>query len=199
LTTAVLAIHFQNDVVHPAGRIRAGLAKDGPVRSTLLQNAQRLLLGARRAGVPVVSIAMVFPHDHDGVVQNSEMFRAAVRQRALVEGTWGVAFHGLLRPTADESVVRHSRINAFHNSDLEDVLRARGIRRLVVAGVATHSSVEHTARHAADAGYEVVVAADACAAGEAVLHQAALTTLDPHIDGILTVDEILATLGGARG
>ncbi len=189
---AVLAIHFQNDVLQPEGRIRAGLADDR-ARSELVRNARRLFTGARRAGVPVVSLAIVFRPGHAGVVQNSEMFRGAVQRRALVDGTWGAEFHEQLRPRKGELVVRHSRINGFYGSDLEDVLRGLGVQRLVVAGVATHSSVEHTARHAADAGYEVVIAADACAAADAALHEAALRTLAVHVSAISTVDEIVTS------
>jgi nicotinamidase-related amidase len=199
LTTAVLAIHFQNDVLHPDGRVRAGLARDDPVRPGLLRNARRLVAGARQAKVPVVSLAIMFRPGHAGVVQNSEMFRGAVRRRALVEGTWGADFHERLRPRRGEPVVRHSRINGFYGSDLELVLNSLGVQRLVVAGVATHSSVEHTARHAADAGYDVVVAADACAAADPQLHEAALRTLAVHVAAISTVDEILATFGSAHG
>jgi biuret amidohydrolase len=88
--------------------------------------------------------------------------------------------------------VTHSRINAFYGSELERVLDELGARRVVVAGVATHSAVEHTARHAADVGYDVVVASDACAAGDPELHAASLRSLALHVDRVATVDEILA-------
>ena len=186
MSTAVVAVHYQNDVVHPEGRIAAGVG--------VVETAARLLAGARRAGVPVVSIRIAFPAD--GVVANSPIFAAAVRSGAVAEGSWGAEFHERLGPVDGEPVVTHSRINAFYGSDLESVLSELGARRLVVAGVATHSSVEHTARHAADAGYEVVVAADACAAGDPELHAAALRVLEPHVARVVSVDEVLEELGG---
>ena len=51
-------------------------------------------------------------------------------------------------------------MNAFHGTRLENVLRGCGIETLVITGGWTNMSIEHTARHAADAGYEVVVATD---------------------------------------
>jgi nicotinamidase-related amidase len=54
---------------------------------------------------------------------------------------------------------------------------AAGARRLVIAGVATHSVVESTVRHAVDMGYEVTVAADACAAGDPAAHAASLESM----------------------
>jgi nicotinamidase-related amidase len=181
VSTAVVAVHYQNDIVHPEGRIGAG--------AEIVDAAARLLAGARRLGWAVVSVRVVLPDD--GGVANSPMFKRAADIGAVREGTWGVEFHERLAPLAGDWVVTHSRINAFYGSNLDEVLHELGARRLVVAGVATHSAVEHTARHAADAGYEVVVASDACAAGDAGLHEASLRALTLHVARVATVDEIL--------
>jgi nicotinamidase-related amidase len=180
--TLVVAVHYQNDVVHPEGKIGAGTG--------VVETAARLLDGARRRGWPVVSVRVLLPED--GGVRNSPMFRRAAESGAVREGTWGAEFHERLQPLADERVVTHSRINAFYGSELARVLDELGARRLVVAGVATHSAVEHTARHAADVGYDVVVASDACAAGDPELHTASLRSLALHVERVATVDEILA-------
>jgi len=79
---ALLALHFQNDVVHPEGKIRAGVGDDSQ-RAALLRNAHRLLAGARRHGVHVVSVRIAFRRGHAGVIQNSPQLRAAVRERAV--------------------------------------------------------------------------------------------------------------------
>jgi nicotinamidase-related amidase len=195
MSTAVVAVHYQNDVVHPDGKVRAGLG-DEAQRGALVRNARRLLRGARAADVPVVSVRIAFRPGHRDVATNSPMLDAAVRGGALVEGSWGAEFYEQLKPRRGELTVTHSRINAFYCSELELVLRSLGARRLVVAGVATHSSVEHTSRHAVDMGYEVVVAADACAAADHELHAASLRALALHVSGVVTVDEVVADLGG---
>jgi biuret amidohydrolase len=199
VTAAVVAVHYQNDVLHPDGKIRAGLEREDDNRATLIRNARRLLRGARARGVPVVSARIAFRPGYRGHVVNSPMFSGVVGNGALVEGTWGAEFHAQLKPRRDELVVTHSRINAFYGSDLDSVLTSLGARRLVVAGIATHSSVEHTARHAADMGYEVLVAGDACSAADPELHNASLRALALHVSRVATVDEILVGLGGPRG
>jgi biuret amidohydrolase len=193
----LVALHFQNDVLHSEGKIRAGLGRDEESREALVRQARKLMNGARARVVPVVSVRIVFRPGHRGVIQNSPMFRAAVKTGALVEGSWGADFYPRLKPRRGEFVVTHSRINAFFGSDLEPVLTSLGPRRLVIAGVATHSAVEHTARHAADIGYDVTVAADACAAADAELHASSLRTLALHVDQVASVDEILAGLDAA--
>jgi nicotinamidase-related amidase len=186
VSTAVVAVHYQNDVVHPEGRLAVGARCEG-----LIERAARLLDGARAREWPVVSVRIVLPSD--GGIRNSPMFRAAAERGAVRAETWGVEFYEGLGPRAGEPVVTHSRINAFHGSDLEGVLGNLGARRIVVAGVATHSAVEHTARHAADAGYEVIVASDACASADQELHRASLRNLGLHVAGVATVDEILGS------
>lgn len=184
MSTVVLAVHFQNDVVHPDGKL--GAAAGNP---DLLLNARRLLDGSRSRGLPVVSLRIVL--SAEGTPTNAPVFSAALERGAVVEGTWGAEFIDELGPRAGEHVVTHSRINGFHESELGRVLAALDAHRLVVAGVATHSSVEHTARHATDLGYQVVIVADACATSDPELHAAALKVLAPHVARIASVDEVL--------
>jgi biuret amidohydrolase len=189
VSIVVLAVHYQNDVVHPEGKLGASTGNPD-----LVANARRLLDGARSAQVPIVSVRIAIPPE--GVTVNAPIFAAAVERGAVVEGSWGAEFHEALRPRDGEPVVTHARINAFHDSTLEPLLRRLGARRLVVAGVATHSSVEHTARHATDVGYEVVVASDACASADAELHAAALLVLRPHVRQVAGLDEVLEYVRG---
>ena len=73
-------------------------------------------------------------------------------------------------------------------------MRRLGVERLVIAGVATHSVVESTVRHAVDMGYEVAVVASACGAPPAT-HEASLASMSliAHIDR----DEDWAAVFGA--
>lgn len=189
MSTAVLAVHYQNDMVHPDGKL--GASAGNP---ELVANATRLLEGVRCARVPVVSVRIAFPAGR--VTANAPIFEAAMELGAAIEGSWGADFHESLRPREGEPVITHARINAFHESSLEMLLRELGAERLVVAGVATHSSVEHTARHATDLGYEVVVAFDACASADEELHAAALRVVRPHVRQVVSVDEVLEYVRG---
>lgn len=177
MKTAVLALHYQNEVLHPDGKIRLGVAQGAPGRGGVVEAAGRLLAAARKQGMPIIHVRIAFPRGHAGVNQNAPIFRNVVASGAMEEGSWGAAFHEGLGPLKDEIVVTHNRVNAFFGSDLERELAALGIERLILAGVATNSVVEHTARHAADMGYVVALAADACSAGQPHLHQAALDNI----------------------
>ncbi|GMO93397.1 hypothetical protein TM239_02480 [Bradyrhizobium sp. TM239] len=84
----------------------------------------------------------------------------------------------------------HNRVNGFYDSNLEMRLRELGVTRLILSGVATNSCVEHTARHAADMGYEVIVAEDACSASRPEVHEAALFNIS-LIGSVVTVNNLV--------
>jgi nicotinamidase-related amidase len=189
--TALLALHYQNDVVHDDGRIRLGLAEGDAQRAAVLDAAGRLFAGARAAGVSIVHVRVAFRPDHADVLRNGPIWDSVFRLGAVAEGSWGAEFHERLRPLPDEFVVRHGRINAFFGSPLEGTLQLLDAKALAIAGVATNSVVEHTARHAADMGFSVSVAADACASSRLHLHQAALENI-ALIGTVADVDTLIA-------
>lgn len=178
--TAVLALHYQNDVLHPDGKIRVGLDADNGARQRLLDNAAALLDGARTHALPIVHVRIAFRPDYADLLPNCAIFRNVATIGAVPEGQWGSDFYEGLQPlagSAREFVVKHTRISAFYGTPLEETLRVIGARRLVVAGVATHSVVEGTVRHAADIGFDVMVAQDACASADAAVHEASLASM----------------------
>jgi len=193
MQTAVIALHYQNEVLHPDGKIRLGVAEGATGRDQVIERAGRLLAGARIAGVPVVSVRVAFRPDHADVLQNAQIFRDVVKMGAMIEGSWGAAFLDGLGPLPGEFVVTHNRIGAFHGSTLDAVLRVIRAGRLIVAGVATSSVVLTTVGQAVDLGYEVIVAEDACSAASAGMHAAALDLMSIVAD-VVGVDKALARL-----
>ncbi|HEX2932794.1 MAG TPA: isochorismatase family cysteine hydrolase [Candidatus Binatia bacterium] len=63
---------------------------------------------------------------------------------ACAEGSWGAEFHPGLEPRSDEMVVTKHRYSAFIGTDLDMLLRARGVKSLLVTGVGTGMCVFHT-------------------------------------------------------
>jgi biuret amidohydrolase len=191
---AVLALHYQNDVLHPEGRIRLGLAHESQ-RGGLLKAAACLLDGARRRRWPIVHVRIAFRPDYADCPRNMPIMRRAAEINAVQEGHWGSEFMSGLKPqnSPSEFVVTHNRISAFAGTSLAHLLRDWGTRRLLVGGVATHSVVEGTVRDAADQGFDVWVAADACAAADTLAHDAALGSM-AQVGTISTVLEAMDLL-----
>ena len=97
--------------------------------------------------------------------------------RLLVRGEPGWDIVPELRPRPGEIVIDKPGYSAFHATDLEAILRARGVTKLILTGVTTDVCVHSTLREAVDRGFECLVVGDACAATEAENHRAALATI----------------------
>jgi nicotinamidase-related amidase len=189
--TVVLAIHYQNENCHPDGKVGIGIGEDRAWSEQRLAAAKRLFAAARGAAVPIVHTRLALPVDRGMVIANTPVFRRFVEIGAWLEGSWGAEFLDGLGPEDGEAVVTHTRNNVFHNSILDEVLFPLRPRRLVICGVSTAYAVEHAVRHAADLGYDVTVAADACSTATLRQHEATLETLK-LLAAIATVDEIVA-------
>lgn len=115
-------------------------------------NAARLLEAWRESGRPVIHVQHL-SREPDSPYR---------------PGQPGCDFKEEVRPRAGELVVQKSTNNAFLDTGLGPFLDYKGIRTLVVAGVATNNSVEATVRMAGNLGYETYLAADATATADRV-------------------------------
>ena len=89
-------------------------------------------------------------------------------------------------------------MNAFAGTDLEVLLRARGIDTLLLCGIATSGVVLSTVRHAADADYRLVVVKDCCADADEEVHRVLTEKILARQAAVTTADELTAALGEAH-
>lgn len=194
--TALLLIDLLNDFLDPEGKTAATAGRPIEVARSVIPAQQALLGAARRAGLLVVHLA-----------QTTLRSRAAssgpwldARSRATysvedlcLEGTWGAEVIRELAPADDDLVIPKYRYSGFAGTNLDLVLRSRGIRTVVCAGVSTNVCVEATAREAFSHDYYVVLPEDACASWDDDLHHATLRTAGHRYAAVTTVDELAAT------
>ncbi|MYS19680.1 Nicotinamidase-related amidase [Streptomyces sp. DvalAA-14] len=101
----------------------------------------------------------------------------------------GSALVAEVADAADLVVVKHT-VGAFQDTALHAGLQERGVRTLVLAGIATHLSVESTARAAADLGYDLVFAADAMSGMTAAEHESTVALDFPRFGTVLKAAEV---------
>src|ERR671931_429701 len=130
-----------------------------------------------------------------GLKQNAPLFQGVKESNGLVRGTWGAAPAEGLEPQDGDHVVEKMRMNGFYETRLDILLRGLGAEQLIITGAWTNMSIEHTARHGADAGYEVVIASDGTSTINEEWQQAALNYAVTNVGKVATCAEIKAALG----
>lgn len=181
--SALLVMDVQRDVVDVVGA--------GP---EYLGRLRRAIDGARAAGLPVVYVVMRLPAGGPQAGARSKVMATVVRAGLFAEGARGTEIHPDIAPEPGDVVVAKRRASAFSGSDLDLVLRARGIDSLVLAGIATSAVVLSTACRAIDLDLGLTVLSDACLDTDPELHRVVTGNLFPLWGDVLTVDEWLDAL-----
>lgn len=203
-STALVTIDVQNDFCSPGGVMQTEGADLAPVEE-MLPRLGDLLETARAAGVYVVHVRNAYS-TADGRYLSEPFLDVASRRlagRALTSvplcepGSWGADHAEGFEPGPGEPVVVKHRYSGFHQTDLEMLLRVRGVRTVVPCGVATNVCVESTARDAFMRDFNVVFPSDATATYFAAAHAATLATIGVHFGEVAAVAEIVE--GWARG
>ncbi len=158
--SALIVQDLQNDVIAEGGAFAESGAPAHAKSQNVVANVASLAQAARRAGMAVIHVHYVVEEGAPGLKLNAPLFQSVAEAKALVRGTWGAAPVEGLEPQADDLVVEKMRMNAFHDTRLDTLLKGLGAETVIIAGAWTNFSVEHTARHAADAGYRAVVLTD---------------------------------------
>jgi nicotinamidase-related amidase len=83
---------------------------------------------------------------------------------------------------------------AFAGTELEQILKQRGIDTVILTGISTNAGVESTARQGTGLGFGFVVVEDACSSQEAEMHKFAFEKIFPRLARVRSTDEVLAAL-----
>lgn len=158
------------------GDLQAGILDNYPFTRAVVPPVTELLKRARAAGVLVVFVRTAFRAN--GADLAGEVFAAFHRAGDLFhEGAPGTEL--ALDVGADDVVVLKRRTSAFAGTDLDLVLRARGVDSLALTGVATSAMIAATFYDASDRGYELTVLRDGCADSDPAVHALFVDTVFP--------------------
>ena len=174
---ALLVMDFQAEVV----------PRLGDRAPAILANAATALEKARAAGMTVIHVVVGFRTGYPEVSPRNKSFSAIASTGALVVTVPGANIAREVAPRPEEPIIIKHRVNAFAGTDLDMILRARGITKLALCGIATSGVVLSTLRHAADADYELVVLRDACADMDEEVHRVLVEKVFPRQATVIEV------------
>ena len=185
--TALLIIDMQKDFcLDGFATSKAGRPLDAA--RGIIPNLAALRRAARAAGALVCHVGFLTLRDHrsDSGPWLAQRRRSTyASDKICIEDTEGAEFIDELSPEEGEIVVLKHRYSAFKGTDLDMILRARGIRTVIPTGVSTNVCVESASRDAFEYNYYVCLPSDGVASWNTELHDASLKTIDARF-GLLT-------------
>ena len=192
--SALIIQDLQNDVIIEGGAFADSGAPEHAKSQNVVENVKRLAEAARQAGMPVIHVHYIVEEGAPGLKQNAPLFAGLKDANALVRGSWGAAPAEGLEPQPGDHVVEKMRMNGFYDTRLDILLRGLWAETIVITGAWTNMSIEHTARHGADAGYEVVVVSDGTSTTGDEWQHAALNYALTNVGRVASTDEVAAAL-----
>lgn len=181
-STALVCIDFQRDFVEPGG-FGESLGNDVSLLRSTIEPTQAVLAAFRARGGMVIhtreghrpDLADLFPSKRDRGNPSLRIGDEGPMGRLLVRGSRGHDIVPELAPIEGEVVLDKPGKGSFYGTDLETILRARGITHLVVTGVTTEVCVQSTVREANDRGFDCLVLADCTGSYFPEFYEAALS------------------------
>jgi nicotinamidase-related amidase len=185
MKTALLVIDIQKDYF-PGGKMELV----NPLEAA--QKAYMLLQCFREHGQKTVHI------QHISLEPDATFF---------ISGDRGTDIHDSAAHFEGEPLVQKHEANSFLGTNLLDLLKGWGIERVIITGMMSHMCVDATARAAADFGFQVIVAEDACTTrdlkfGETTIpaehvHKAFMAALKSY-GQVMTAEQVITHLAGEQ-
>lgn len=149
------------------------------------------LLEFFRANQLEVTFGRIACHHKDGRDRSPVQRRPGWNNILLPIGDPGAEMVEELKPLDDEIVVNKTTDSVLSGTNYEFLLRNMGIETVVCTGVVTDQCVASTVRSLADAGFEVILVEDACAAATQQLHDAEIMIMNQIYCQVMSTDEVI--------
>ena len=176
--TALLVMDMQGATVK--------MVEDCP---SLVNSINKAIHHARGNNIPVIFVVIGFRKGYPEANPNNKSYEMLKSGVMNLDSEEGYKVHSSIAIQSDDIVVIKKRVSAFSGSDLEVLLRAHGIKHLVLSGIATSGVVLSTLREAADKDYVLTVLSDCCADRDEEVHRVLTKKVFARQANILTADE----------
>jgi nicotinamidase-related amidase len=197
--TAVVLIEYQNDFTSEGGTLHQAV-KPVMESTNMLANSIETVKKARELGATIVYAPITFTDDyHELASQPYGILKGVVDSKSFRKGTWGAEIVDVLKPNAQDIVIEGKRgLCGFASTNLDFILRSRGITNIALGGFLTNCCVESTMRTGYEKGYNVITLKDCTAALSEEEQRLAVEKNYPMFSRPMKHDEFLAELSGEK-
>ena len=194
-TTAVVLIEYQNDFTTEGGVLHEAVSEVMD-KTDMLAHTREVVKAARNAGATIMHAPIAFTEGYGEITNRPYgILKGVVDGQAFVKGSWGAQIIDELTPAAGDIVVEGKRgLDTFASTNLDFILRSKGISTVALGGFLTNCCVESTMRSAYENGYRVITLSDCVAATSVEEHENALKYDYPMFSLPMTADEFVSEL-----
>jgi nicotinamidase-related amidase len=194
-TTAIVLIEYQNDFTTDGGVLH-GAVTEVMDRTGMLENTRRVVEAARAAGATIMHAPITFAAGYNELSKHPYgILKGVVDGSAFVKGSWGAAIVDSLAPQDGDIVVEGKRgLDTFASTNLDFILRSKGITTIILGGFLTNCCVESTMRTGYENGYQVITLTDCTAATSVAEHENAISYDYPMFSKPMTAADVIAEL-----
>lgn len=179
--TALLVIDMQNDFVEEGAIIEVkGIRKR-------IAKFREFIGKMREKGIIVIYTKHIFDLVNNPI--EAKLFHS-LADGGLRDNTKGTEIYNALKPLAEDVVIRKRRYDAFIGTELELMLKAKGIENLIITGTMTNICCESTARTAMMKDFNVMFCSDLTFTSDPVIHDNTLKNISTHFGKVMTSEEI---------
>jgi nicotinamidase-related amidase len=195
-TTAFVLIEYQNEFTTEGGVLHKAVAEVMDA-TNMLANTVRVVDVARRKGAAVMHAPITFAAGYGELTKHPYgILKGVVDGKAFVRGSWGAAIVEALTPAEGDIVIEGKRgLDTFASTNLDFILRSKGIKTVVLGGFLTNCCVESTMRTAYEHGFEVITLTDCVAATSLEEHQNAIKFDYPMFSKPMRSSDVISQLG----
>ena len=195
--TALINVDMQNVFVENSPIA----SPDGP---EVLKRINKLSAACRKAGVLVVHTIVGYRSDHSNVGIASAFSPQVISDRLLDLDRPSAKLHPALVVEPQDILLEKPRYGAFHATDLELILRSRGIDTVIITGICTNVCCETTAREAAVRDFKVLFTSDGTATFDfggltrQEIQRATCASLSLVFAQVLSVDDVITKIANGQ-
>jgi nicotinamidase-related amidase len=189
-------IEYQNDFTSEGGVLH-GAVSEVMDKTSMLDNSRRVAEAARAAGATVMHAPITFAAGYHEISSHPYgILKGVVDGNAFVKGSWGAAIVDDLAPAEGDIVVEGKRgLDTFASTNLDFMLRSKGITTIALGGFLTNCCVESTMRSGYENGYRVITLSDCLAATSPQEHDNALKYDFPMFSEPMESTDFITELG----
>ena len=195
--TAVVLIEYQNDFTSDGGALHGAVA-DVMASTGMLANTAGLVKTARYAGATIIHAPIQFAAGYNEINEHPYgVLAGVVATNAFVKGAWGAQIVDDVAPAEGDIVIEGKRgLDTFASTNLDFILRSKGIKNVALGGFLTNCCVESTMRSAYEKGFNVFTLTDCVAATSQAEHENAITYDYPMFSHPVSAAEFGDSLAG---